>query len=79
MNESRIDKIIGWFGSICGIGGAVLLALNLPYSGYGYLFFLVSSLFLVVWSLKTGAKHNLTMQLCFCIINSMGVYNWLLR
>lgn len=79
MNETKTDKIVGWVGSVCGITGAVLLALNLPISGYGYLFFLVSSVALVAWSFKTGAKHNLTMQLCFCVINSIGVYNWLIK
>lgn len=79
MSESKLDKVIGWFGSVCGICGAILLALNLPFSGYGYLFFLASSIALVAWSFKTGAKHNFTMQLCFCIINSIGVYNWLLK
>ena len=36
--------MIRWFGSITGIIGALMLALNNEYSMYGYIFFILSSL-----------------------------------
>lgn len=78
MNEGKIEKVVGWVGAGCGIAGALLLAMNFQYSGYGYLFFLVSSIVLSAWSYKTGAKHNLVMQLVFVVLNSLGTYNWLI-
>jgi nicotinamide riboside transporter PnuC len=74
-----MENKMGWIGSICGIAGAILLSLNLSFSGYGYLFYLLSSFALIVWAVIAKAKHTLVMQLCFCVINFIGVYNWLLR
>lgn len=79
MNESRFDKMVGWAGATGGITGALLLALNFKYSGYGYIFFLLSSVLLFAWSYKTGAKHNMLMQGVFIVLNAIGTYNWLLR
>lgn len=79
MTESRVDKAVGWLGSIAGIGGAILLALNIPASGYGYLLFLMSSIALSAWAYRTGASHALVMQAVFSVINTVGVYNWLIR
>lgn len=79
MSESKAEKVVGWIGAGCGITGALLLAMNFQYSGFGYIFFLVSSVVLSVWSYKTGAKHNLMMQLCFVVLNSLGTYNWLIK
>lgn len=78
MSESKTDKLIGWFGSLNGIVGSVLLALNNSLSGYGYLFLLLSSIALIAWSYRNNANHTLTMQVCFCIINVIGIYNWLM-
>lgn len=79
MNESLSEKIVGWTGAAGGVIGALLLALNFKYSGFGYIFFLISSVLLFCWSYKTGAKHNMMMQGVFIVLNAIGTYNWLLR
>lgn len=79
MVESKVEKTVGWIGSGCGIFGALLLAMNFEYSGYGYVFFLLSSIVLSFWSYRIGAKHTLAMQLCFLALNSLGVYNWIIK
>jgi nicotinamide riboside transporter PnuC len=35
-------KIIEMIGAVCGVGGAVLVSLNIPQSKYGFVLFLVS-------------------------------------
>lgn len=68
---------IQWCGSVSGIAGALLLALRLPISGWGYVLFLISSLTLGIWAWWLEATGLLTQQLVFTIINLIGVWRWL--
>ena len=68
---------IQWCGSVSGIAGALLLALRLPISGWGYVLFLISSLTLGIWACWFGASELLTQQLVFTVINLIGVWCWL--
>ena len=67
-----------WFGTLAGIAGAVLIALNIPESGWGFVLFLGSS---VCWGLAAIMMKESSLgllQATFTIINVMGVYRWLL-
>ncbi len=72
MNTKRLE----WLGSLSAIVGAVLLARNDQYSAFGYLFFLVSSFFLVVYCVKVKATGLFWMQMVFVAVNAFGVYRW---
>ena len=74
---SKSSKALGWIGVVCGVAGAILLSLNISISGYGYIFFVLSSTTLVVWAFKEKQKHQLMMQIIFTMINVLGIYKWL--
>lgn len=78
MNEGKFEKVLGWVGSVAGIIGSLMLAMNFEYSGYAYIFYIISSITLSYWAYRTGAKHNLMMNMCFLCMNILGVYNWLI-
>lgn len=59
-----------------GIFGAIILALNLPYSKYAYIAFLLSSLASIRISLGKSWAF-LTTSICFSIINTIGIVRWL--
>ncbi len=42
-----------WIGTGMGIAGALVIALNLPFSGWGFVLFLVSS---VSWTVRMTAR-----------------------
>lgn len=77
VQKPTID-FTGWIGSGTGILGAILLSMNIPISGFGYLFFLVSSSTLSWWSWKHKHQSMMTMQIVFTAINLNGCVNWLL-
>jgi drug/metabolite transporter (DMT)-like permease len=66
-----------WIGTLAGIAGASLVALNLDVSGYGFLLFLASSL---LWCAAGVAQRDdslILLQATFVIINIIGIYRWL--
>ena len=72
------DKALEWFGSMTGIAGAVLLAMNFDGSKYGFIFFLLSSFALIVFSYRRELTGLLTQQMVFFGINVLGIYRWML-
>lgn len=68
--------VIEWIGSIVGIVGAILLALNFKYSGHGFIFFLVSSILFIWFGLVKEAYGLVFMQSSYFIINVIGIYRW---
>ena len=67
-----------WFGTACALAGALLVALNVPASGWGFVLFLVSSCawLAVAAVLRDGALG--AMQAGFTAINILGAWRWLL-
>jgi drug/metabolite transporter (DMT)-like permease len=66
-----------WIGTISGVAGAVLVALNIDISGYGFLLFLLSSL---LWSMAGLIQRDsslIVLQVTFVGINVVGIYRWL--
>lgn len=71
-------NLIGWLGSALGCCGALLLALNIPLSMWGWVIFTASSILLLLWSLLGRHYHQLAMQGVFLLTNLLGVYRWLI-
>lgn len=72
-----MNKLLAWIGAIAGILGAILLSLNIGVSGWGYVFFVSSSVSLSIWAFNEKQNHQLIMQLFFTIINFNGCIQWL--
>jgi len=53
-----MNKTWGWLGTITGILGGLLVALNFNYSKFGYIFFMMSA---ISWIIQ-GYENSF----CFC-------------
>ncbi len=70
-------ELIGWIGTYAGPLGAVLLALNIPISPWGYVLFIISSLAMAGYGLWIADEKVVTQQVLFSVINAVGLCNWL--
>ena len=65
-----------WLGTIAGVVGAMLIALNIGQVGMGFILFTVSS---TLW-LIAGWMHRemslVVLQGVFLVIDIVGIYNW---
>ena len=72
----EISKKLEIIGSVTGVLGAFLLALNVTASGYGFYLFLVSSISLAVFAYKEKLNFLLAMEIVFTAVNLLGVIRW---
>lgn len=69
---------IKWTGTVAGIIGAAFLALNVQESGWGFIFFLVSSVAWLVVGIRTRDHALSALQGVFVGIDVLGIVRWLL-
>jgi len=69
---------IRWVATFSGMTGALLIASNIGFSKYSFLFFLVSGLLwgVAAYSIKDYAL--LLLQVVFVTIDTYGVFRWLI-
>lgn len=70
-------KNIEWLGSLTGLIGAALLALNSAISGYGFVAFLLSNLCWIAFGIRTRSRPMIAMQVGFTATSVLGMYRWL--
>lgn len=68
---------VSWIGSVTGVAGALALAVNLSWSGIGWLLFLASNLAWIAYALQQRTRSMLLMQSVFTITSLIGAYRWL--
>ena len=66
-----------WIGTGAGVMGAVMIALNISISGYGFVLFLVSSLLWGAAGLAQRDDSLVILQATFTVINLIGIYRWI--
>ncbi len=66
----------GWLGTITGITGALLVALNIDEVFTGYLFFMASAISWVIQGTKNNDKSLVLLNAVFVCVNALGLYNW---
>lgn len=76
MEANRLVTIVGWIGSALGLAGSLVLALNAPYSGYGFLAYLGSNFAWLYHGLKTRTWALVVMQIGFTATSFLGLRNW---
>ncbi len=67
-----------WVGTITGVVGAFILALNIPFSGWGWTLFLISS---VTWTFAGAVMKDVSLvvlQFAFVLVDVIGIWRWLL-
>lgn len=69
---------IKWGAVAINILSALLLAINIGISKYGYIGFLMASIVLAVIALQQRDQQYFTLNLVFSLINIAGVARWVL-
>ena len=67
-----------WVGTTTGVLGALMLALNIPLSGWGWALFLISSL---SWTLAGAVMKDMSLvilQFAFVVVDVIGIWRWLI-
>ena len=67
-----------WIGTIAGVSGSLLLASNIPQSGYGYLLFLISSVSWFIVAVRMKESSLMVLQRMFTCVNILGIVRWLI-
>lgn len=70
-----MTKILETFGTICGIIGAFLVAMK--FGQYGYPFFFMSSMALLISAIRLKQKNFIALQGVFFAANVIGLFNYL--
>jgi hypothetical protein len=76
--EPGTAKAVRWLAAITGMMGGVLLAINVPISGWGFVFFAVSSAAWVVAGYVMHVKSLIAVNTVLLLINCVGIWRWLL-
>lgn len=79
LNSLTTVQLIEWAGSLLGLLGSALLAANVRVSRYGWVVFLISNAFMIVFAITMGLTGLLTMQIGFTLTSSLGVYRSFVR
>lgn len=75
--QSKSYALIGWVGAIAGPLGAILLALNIQISPFGYPLFLLSSVCMTIHGVRKCDTQLIAQSVLFNIINLIGLVRWL--
>ncbi len=69
-------SVLEWTGAMFGVLGALLLALHKPYSGWGFVAFLISNGCWLAFARLRRAPGLFVMQVFFTLISTLGVFTW---
>jgi hypothetical protein len=75
--DMSLVNVMAWFGSIAGLIGSLLLAVNAEYSGWGFVAFLVSNAAWFYYGVKTKTWSMCVMQIGFTLTSILGIYRWM--
>lgn len=76
MSPAALNTI-KWIGTIAGVSGAILIALNLGIVGYGFALFLVSSSLWLAAAVAQRETSLIVLQGTFTAINVLGLTRWM--
>ncbi|MBD21159.1 MAG: hypothetical protein CMM37_08995 [Rhodospirillaceae bacterium] len=71
-------NLLKWFGTAAGVIGALILALNLPMSAWGWLLFAISS---SSWTFVAAVIKDyslMVLQIAFLLVDFIGIWRWLI-
>jgi len=63
-----------FIGTIFGIIGALIIALNIGYNLLGFVFFIISNIFYIRFGLSIKNYNIVILNLVFFLINLIGIY-----
>ena len=71
--------VLEWVGAIGGGAGALLLAFNHRWSGYGFVLFLASNAAWMTYGVMTHTFGMVTMQIVCTGTSLLGIWRWLVK
>ena len=77
MSSNVLRRLERW-SVLTALPGAIIIALNTPYSKYGFLFFIVSNVLAIILFWVEQRRWFLLQALVYLCINLIGIYRWLL-
>lgn len=79
-NHSNTSFLKGleWVGAMIAVVAAIMLALNVSISPWAFVLYLISSVLLTIWGWHREAYGIAMQNMIFIIINSLGIYRWLI-
>lgn len=69
--------VLEWTGAAMGASGALLLAFNNRWSGYGFVLFLASNVAWIAYGVLSSAYGLVSMQIVCTGTSLLGVWRWL--
>jgi hypothetical protein len=69
-------SVAKWFGTVCGVAGAIIIALNLGVVAYGFALFLVSSVLWGAVGLIQREPSLVVLQSVFTVVDVLGLWRW---
>ena len=68
---------VKWAAVMVNVFSALLLSMNIIYSKYGYIGFLIASIVLAIIAVRQKDAQSFTLNLIFSLINIAGVVRWI--
>ena len=75
---TRAFSALKWLGTLTGVLGALILALNIPVSGWGWVLFTISSISWTIAGLALRDASLAVLQGTFIVVDLLGVWRWLI-
>ena len=75
---TRSFAFLRWFGTLTGVAGAFVLALNIPISGWGWVLFTLSSVSWTIAGLVLKDMSLAVLQAAFVVVDVIGIWRWLI-
>jgi hypothetical protein len=66
----------GWFGTVTGISGGLLIAFNFEHSKFGYIFFMFSAVSWIIQGVENNDRSLILLNAVFVFVNMLGLYHW---
>ena len=68
---------VKWAAVMVNVFSALLLSMNIFYSKYGHIGFLIASIVLAIIAVRQKDAQYFTLNLIFSLINIAGVVRWI--
>lgn len=68
-----------WIGTIAGAGGAFLISMHIPESGWAFVFFFVSSTLWTTVGVIMREPSLWSLNILYMAIDVIGVYRWIIN
>jgi hypothetical protein len=76
MLKEKVNKMLAWIGTICGIIGSVLVAANNGFQFVGYVSFLIGAMACLYTSIMRKDNSGITLWGFFTAVNIWGLINY---